>query len=403
MLVGGSLVAEVAELQLQGQSRPARPGAVGKAQDLVDREEVVGEPGRQQQGWGTAGRRHVVGGVVVREGLDNRLRLGLVVGFAGARSRNPLGYVSLRIGAGGRQKPHGSARDEGLADRLARSRGGLRSGEYRVDNRGLLDADRGRCHGSRRDRIGEDAAVGGRRGNEVGPGDHRGSCREAEWYAGGAAPRNEASIGKHHPVGERRQHQRLPAPIAIACCRDATRVGDPLVDQSPDQLLRVAYLVADIGEVDVALGASLGAGEARLGRAARSPEPAGRVGQDRITLASPGKCIVRVRGLLRVQILVLGVAEAMDLDHQRQLGRACSRQGEGGIERYAVPRLDQPRALMDPLDVAAGRKTERLSAAGARDDDRNQAQRQDHGESGSRSHPRSLATRPCIRAVYSRS
>jgi hypothetical protein len=73
----------------------------------------------------------------------------------------------------------------------------------------------------------------------------------------GAAPRDEATTGQHHPIAERRQLQRLAAPVGVAGHPEAMRIGVALVDEPPDQLLGVARLVPDVGQVDVSRGACI--------------------------------------------------------------------------------------------------------------------------------------------------
>ena len=143
---------------------------------------------------------------------------------------------------------------------------------------------------------------------------------------------------------KRRQRERLAAAVGVARDPDPPRVGDPLVDQAPDQRLRVADLVAGVGEVDVAPGAGGRVGESRVGGAAGPPEPARGVGEDRVSAPRPGEGVVGVGRRRRVEVLVLAVAEAVDLDHQRQLAGGGRGQRDRGVERHPVPGRDQARA-----------------------------------------------------------
>jgi hypothetical protein len=63
---------------------------------------------------------------------------------------------------------------------------------------------------------------------------------------------------------------------------------------------------------------------------------------------------------------VLAVAEAVYLDDERQPGRARGGQRQGRVERHAVPRRDEPRALVHALHRPAVGQAERLGRIRAR-------------------------------------
>ena len=118
-----------------------------------------------------------------------------------------------------------------------------------------------------------------------------------------------------------------------------------LVDQLADQLLRVADLEADVGEVEVAAGARDRAREACLGRPARAPQAARGVGEHGVAAARPGERVAGVGLGRRIEVLVLRVAEAVDERDERQVLRPAGRKDDRGVERDAVPALGEAGAL----------------------------------------------------------
>jgi hypothetical protein len=58
---------------------------------------------------------------------------------------------------------------------------------------------------------------------------------------------------------------------------------------------------------------------------------------------------------------VLAVAEAVDQDDEREVGGTFARQRDGGVERDAVPGLDEAGALVDALGWRAVGQAERRS------------------------------------------
>ncbi len=225
-VVARPLVAEVAEHERQRHVRVELGGPVRVAERLVDGEEVVGEAGGDEQRRRRPARGHVVGGVEARQLLDGAASGAIGVGLAGARAGDPAGDVGLRVGPGRGQVAHRPPRHERLAGRLPRPDRELRRGEDRVDDGGLLDPNRLGRHRAPGDPVDRHPPV--RRGgiDEVGPGDHGRGGRDVQALALRRAPRLRAAVGQHHPVAERRQHQRLPAAVGVAGDADAAVVDE---------------------------------------------------------------------------------------------------------------------------------------------------------------------------------
>ena len=151
------------------------------------------------------------------------------------------------------------------------------------------DSAPGGCHGR-----GAGAAVGRNRADQGGPRNHRRRGGQLQRRACRGAPWHKATVGQHHAVAQRGQLEGLPAAVGVAGHADPRRVRDALVDQAPDQLLRVARLVARVGEMDVAGRAVGGVGQARLGHAAGAPLAASGEGQHRVAGLGPVVDVVGV-------------------------------------------------------------------------------------------------------------
>src|SRR5437762_1659849 len=82
----------------------------------------ISETGAQQERRERLARVDVVGRVVALEVVDDRVRVGVVVGLALVGAGDPARHVGVRVAAGGRQVAHRTAGDERLAGRLTGSR-----------------------------------------------------------------------------------------------------------------------------------------------------------------------------------------------------------------------------------------------------------------------------------------
>ena len=193
-----------------------------------------------------------IGGVVALDLVDDPPHVRPVVGVSEGRCARPSRPRS-RLGRARAARCSPSAgRDERIADPLAGPGAGHGRGEHADGEGGLLDPDRRLDGRLRRDRVGQGPAVRRDRADQVRPRNDRCRGGEAQRFAGRAPPRHEPAVGQHRAVVERGEGERLPAAVGVAGHSDAVGVGAPVVDQAADQLLRVADLVAVVGEVDVA-------------------------------------------------------------------------------------------------------------------------------------------------------
>ena len=102
----------------------------------------------------------VVGGVVALGLIDDRRRLRVAVGVAGAEARHPGSDVGLRIGAGGRDVALGATGYERLAKGLAGPRRSLGGGVDAGGEGHLLDSHRRAVGRGRGDGVGQGVPVG---------------------------------------------------------------------------------------------------------------------------------------------------------------------------------------------------------------------------------------------------
>jgi hypothetical protein len=171
----------------------------------------------------------------------------------------------------------------------------------------------------------------------------------AHRHAARAEPWDERAVGQHHAVSEGRKHERLPAAVRDAGDADV-RADEALVDQESREVLRVADLVAGVGETQpAALAADVGVAERRVGQpcgreAAREVLPARRVDEDRVALRDE-QVDLRRRRLPR--------REPVQVDDERERPVLLERgEREGHVERHAVPALDAVQDARGRADLA---------------------------------------------------
>jgi hypothetical protein len=246
-VVGGAVVAEVAELERHRRAAVGRSEQVVQAHALAGREQVVGPAGLDQQPR-RAGRRAHADRAVEAVQLRERRADVAAVGLAALEALLPGREVGGRLGTRRRDEP--------------RARGRRREQRH---PRLQLDADR------RGVRCGPEAPVREQRVGEVAPRPARVRGRQRQAPGGRARPRRARTVRQHDAVAQHRELQRLAA--AVGDAGGAERVGarDALVDEQPEEVLHVADLEALVGEVHPPARAVRGA---RVRHAARAPEAA---------------------------------------------------------------------------------------------------------------------------------
>ena len=315
-VVGRPRVAEVAELQRHGRALGLLAQQVVDAQALADGEEVVGPAGLDEQRRDPLVDRQPEHAVVGVDLLEDRADV-RAVGLALGQPLVPGCEVGAGVGAEG-------------GDEAAR----VGQGVERVDVGLDLDADR------RRVRVEPEAPVGRQRVGQVGPRPARPGGRDVQRHAVGRLPGLGHAVGTADAIG---QHGELH--------RGARAGGDPghpelvgarheLVDELGQQPLDVARLVALVVEVDPP---ALAAGGARVGHAARAPEPAGGRQHDGVAVARELHRVVASR--LRALEVQLGAAEAVQHRHGRERPVAGGGQPDVDVERDAVEARDARRVV----------------------------------------------------------
>ena len=131
-----------------------------------------------------------------------------------------------------------------------------------------------------------------------------------------------------------------PPPYEMPVDAERVGLGDALVDEQAEQVLRVVRLVALVGEVDPAARAA--GVVARRRRAARVAEPARRVVDDRVALLREADVVVVVGGRAAVALgrgrLEVALVAALAVQHRDRRERAVAgrRQRHVDVERDAV-------------------------------------------------------------------
>ena len=165
---------------------------------------------------------------------------------------------------------------------------------------------------------------------------------------GRANPGPEAAVPVADPVPQECELHRLQPAIARAGHADPVAVRDALIDQLPEQVLRVAQLKALVGEVEPAPVA--GRRGPRRRHAARAPEPARGVVDDGVAVLRVVDVVVvvglRARwvpgrvGRLEAR---LRAGEAVEDHDRRERPGAVGGQRHVDVERHAVEASDSLR------------------------------------------------------------
>ena len=184
----------------------------------------------------------------------------------------------------------------------------------------------------------EVVAVRRERVGELAPGDVRGRDGEAHRRPLGALPGNQRAVEQHRPVLQRGHLERHAAAVGAAGGGDLVRIDQPLVDELAEQQLRVADLVADVHQVDVAFRASGRVGVARLLGAAGLSEAALAQRIDGVALVE--EVLHRLEAELRAAVAVV--------DPDDRVGSAAgAREREVDVERNAVERLRRAARVVE--------------------------------------------------------